>query len=217
MDVLFIITSCAFFVWIVRNIFYCVALFQENDFRFDRLFLHLRETAEGRSILFSIISFLKWVAIVLYALVIFREQFALYFHVFVFSIYTFQAILVGRDIVFQHLKIPFLTLFTKIIIASMLLSVTAIFSFPLLDKYFWLLVIDRFIPILVLLFVFLFSFPKEVVEDLVVQKAMKKIKKHKNLLVIGIVGSYGKSSTKEFLYQLLSEKFVVIRPNGKNN
>lgn len=38
-------------------------------------------------------------------------------------------------------------------------------------------------------------------------KARKKREQFKNLLVIGITGSYGKTSTKEFLYKILSEKF----------
>lgn len=38
-------------------------------------------------------------------------------------------------------------------------------------------------------------------------KARKKREKFKNLLAIGITGSYGKTSTKEFLYAILNSKF----------
>ncbi|BCX15506.1 MAG: hypothetical protein KatS3mg097_398 [Candidatus Parcubacteria bacterium] len=42
------------------------------------------------------------------------------------------------------------------------------------------------------------------------KKVKQKLTKNKNLKIIGIVGSYGKSSTKEFLEQLLQEKYKVI-------
>lgn len=40
-------------------------------------------------------------------------------------------------------------------------------------------------------------------------KCKKELKKHPDLIKIGIVGSYGKTSTKMFLYQFLSTKFKV--------
>jgi UDP-N-acetylmuramoyl-tripeptide--D-alanyl-D-alanine ligase len=42
-------------------------------------------------------------------------------------------------------------------------------------------------------------------------KGLKKVK------VIGITGSYGKTSTKEFLYEILSQKYKVIKTEGNNN
>ena len=42
-------------------------------------------------------------------------------------------------------------------------------------------------------------------------RGLKKIK------VIGITGSYGKTSTKEFLYTILNEKYKVVRTKGNNN
>jgi UDP-N-acetylmuramoyl-tripeptide--D-alanyl-D-alanine ligase len=41
----------------------------------------------------------------------------------------------------------------------------------------------------------------------IIQKAREKKEKFKDLLVIGICGSYGKTSTKEFLATILEEKF----------
>lgn len=42
------------------------------------------------------------------------------------------------------------------------------------------------------------------------KKVKQKLEKNKKLKIIGIVGSYGKSSTKEFLIQLLRKKYKVI-------
>jgi len=45
----------------------------------------------------------------------------------------------------------------------------------------------------------------------IINKTKKKILSLNNLEVVGITGSYGKSSTKEILYQLLKDDFEVLR------
>jgi UDP-N-acetylmuramoyl-tripeptide--D-alanyl-D-alanine ligase len=47
--------------------------------------------------------------------------------------------------------------------------------------------------------------------------ATKKIQKYKNITVIGITGSYGKSSVKEFLSHILSQKYSIIKTPKNTN
>ena len=50
-----------------------------------------------------------------------------------------------------------------------------------------------------------------------INKAKNKIDNMKDLIVIGVTGSYGKTSMKNFLYKLLSEKYnVLITPKNYN-
>ena len=52
----------------------------------------------------------------------------------------------------------------------------------------------------------------------ILAKAKEKRKKLQNLKVVGITGSYGKTSTKEFLTHILGKKFVVLKtPEHKNS
>lgn len=51
----------------------------------------------------------------------------------------------------------------------------------------------------------------------IISKAQAKIRSLKNLKVIAITGSYGKTSTREILTTLLSEKFIVVSPEGNKN
>lgn len=44
-----------------------------------------------------------------------------------------------------------------------------------------------------------------------VHKATRKLSEYKNLMVIGITGSYGKSTVKKFLHHILEPKYHVIR------
>jgi UDP-N-acetylmuramoyl-tripeptide--D-alanyl-D-alanine ligase len=47
--------------------------------------------------------------------------------------------------------------------------------------------------------------------------AKKKLKSHPGLIVIGITGSFGKTSTKHFLHRILSEKYNVLMTPGSYN
>jgi len=64
-----------------------------------------------------------------------------------------------------------------------------------------------FIP----LFVLSFQIPTLIWRSIIISKAKAKRAKFKELLVIGITGSYGKTSTKEFLATILSEKYKVLK------
>ncbi len=48
-------------------------------------------------------------------------------------------------------------------------------------------------------------------------RAKAKVGSLKKVKTIGITGSYGKTSTKEFLYAILSQKYKVVKTEGNNN
>ncbi len=217
MDILFVLTSSAFLLWIIRNSIYWVYLWQAKEYRFQRLFVHIKETAQGRLLLFSPLSLLKWAAVVFYGFTIFHDTYLDEFHFFVAGIYTLEAFLVLKELLFNQLKRPeFTPKAISLIVTSVLFSLL-IFSVPLLDRYFWLLLIDRFFFLIVGFMIFLHSFPTELFYDTQINKAIKKIKEHKDLMVIAITGSYGKSSTKEFLAQILGTKFAVMKTRGNQH
>ncbi|MEA1936870.1 MAG: UDP-N-acetylmuramoyl-tripeptide--D-alanyl-D-alanine ligase [Patescibacteria group bacterium] len=51
----------------------------------------------------------------------------------------------------------------------------------------------------------------------IIKRASLKMKGLKKIKVIGITGSYGKTSTKEFLNTILSQKYKVVKTAGNNN
>lgn len=51
----------------------------------------------------------------------------------------------------------------------------------------------------------------------IIQKAKQKISTYKDLKVIAITGSYGKTTTKEILWTILSESFQVLTTQGTKN
>ena len=50
-----------------------------------------------------------------------------------------------------------------------------------------------------------------------INDARKKLATHKDLIVIGVTGSFGKTSTKNYLYRILSEKYNVLMTPGNYN
>ena len=116
---------------------------------------------------------------------------------------------------FWSIKVPKLTKKTIIILLTgILLEILILFYiFPFSDKkfYFSLLILIIFAPLILSLLILLFQIPTVILRNQILKKAKKKRLQFKSLLVIGITGSYGKTSTKEFLAEILSSKFNVLK------
>jgi UDP-N-acetylmuramoyl-tripeptide--D-alanyl-D-alanine ligase len=82
-----------------------------------------------------------------------------------------------------------------------------------------ILILEVFFPWIFLGIFLFFQAPAYLYKNFLYLKAKKKREKLKNLLVIGITGSYGKTTTKEFLYQILknSGQFKVKTTRENEN
>ncbi len=110
--------------------------------------------------------------------------------------------------------------FTKkaTILSALPLFLSAFCVFLFANSFFLFVVIAEIsIPLVTFLIVELSQIPTFFIKKTIYKKAAEKIKNHKNLTSIAITGSYGKSSTKEFLYTFLSQKYRVLRTVGNIN
>ncbi len=96
--------------------------------------------------------------------------------------------------------------------AVCLLALPIILGYVLEIEYLALIsVVLAFMPALTVILVKLINQPIEgAVTNWYINDAKKMIKAHKNLKVIGITGSYGKTSTKYVLAEFLNEKYNVV-------
>lgn len=106
--------------------------------------------------------------------------------------------------------------FILILIFSILIEILGFMFIPYLSYG-----LIGIIPIMLPLFVFLAYYITYPIEKLIsnsyVKKAKKKLESIKNIQVIGITGSYGKTSVKNILKTLLSEKYKVCASPSSYN
>ena len=77
-----------------------------------------------------------------------------------------------------------------------------------------ILVLDK---LLVLLANWLNSPMEKAISKWYYNDAARKLAKYKDLIIIGVTGSYGKTSTKNYLYRILSEKYNTLITPGNYN
>ncbi|MDP2910063.1 MAG: hypothetical protein Q8N69_03280 [bacterium] len=220
MNLLFIYLSAIWTFWFVRQekiaLFY-IYLWQLKEYHLGRFIDHFR-TEKGKRLIFHPLKIAK-------ILVFFSYWPLAHFGIasawlaLIFTMYAVEFFMALRDWNNKTLKKPVFTLktwfFTGII--SLIFLVILIYTFILeialtgfiigipLTLVLGLLVIDILSPIIVSVIILLFQ-PLAIIYRLIaIIKAKRKRLKFKDLTVIGITGSYGKTSTKEFLKTVLEQ------------
>lgn len=217
MNILYYITGILFFIWIIRNVLFWVFLWQLKEYRLDRVLIHLRETGQGKKLLFSPLSIIKFLAIIAYIFVVFKNEFLFASQIFILLIFAVQIFFVLKDVYNRQIRRPVFTMKALLTVFLTLGFIFLLYSIPLFEKFVWLVFLDKLIPFIVAFFVFMFYFPTELFRDWKIDRATQKMESFKKLTVIGVTGSYGKSSTKEYVSQILSSNFKVLKTLGTNN
>ncbi len=161
---------------------------------------------------------------------IFLKNYSLAFQYLVLAFFVFAVLRILKEIKNRILKRPVMTF--KIMLIFFLLS-AVYFLIALCWFYSSLKIMDDLLlqlrTSLLLLFVIIVnslivSSIVIVIEPIfifqkkrIIKRASKKMRGLKKVKVIGITGSYGKTSTKEFLYAILSRKYKVVKTEGNNN
>lgn len=210
------------FLWFFRQIkftLFWIYLWQLKEYHLGRFIDHFR-TEKGKRIFLNKLLILKFILIFYFLL--FWQNFSHW--AFIFSllilIYFFESIKTFLDLIFKRLKKPvwtkktiFLTIFSlSIQIIYLSSSLQEKFFFP-----FYLLIFDFFTPAIISGILLFFQPLSFFWRNRLIKKAKEKREKFKKLIVIGITGSYGKSSTKEILAKILSEKFKVLKTKENQN
>ncbi len=104
--------------------------------------------------------------------------------------------------------------------ALLLIGIALAFNFilPLLTRD-WSLVILLFITRFFIFgaMVIIVNYVTDRIKEWYIYQATQKIKNIPQLTVIGITGSYGKSSVKEYVSQIVGEKYKIIQTPGNTN
>lgn len=117
-------------------------------------------------------------------------------------------------------KLVFTPRVWRIIIELIIIIMLKILVIYLINSYFIkhiLLAVYIFIPLLILVIDYTQQPLNKIINQKFIDDAKRILKLNPNLLVIGITGSYGKTSMKYFLTEFLSTKYDVLMTPGNLN
>ncbi len=215
---MFFILSIFWFIRTVKVILFWIYLWQLKEYHIGRFLDHFR-TAKGKKILFQPLQFLKIILAGLFIFCIFTQGISAGFALLLilFLVYFIEALTAFNSFLGKRIKLPVLTSKTLVLIAAGILItglfpvILSLFAKNIFWRVFWVLLFDIFAPLIISIIVFYFQPLAVMIKNKTLKKAKERRKEFKKLLVIGITGSYGKTSVKEFLAEILSKKFRVLK------
>lgn len=177
---------------------------QLKEYRVDRMNDFLR-TTKGTGLLLSWTNLVRVALVVVLLLSMEAVTFWSAVGLGVFTLLTF-----GYSLKTKKLYRPKRTF--RMMMIVFLVYMVEILAFIFFKDFLWtLLLLEIVRPVFVSMIVLLVGVPFRFAKKFVIKKATAKIRSLKNLKVIGITGSYGKTSTKEFLYDILRNDFKVVK------
>lgn len=203
----------------VKQILFWVYLWQLKQYHRGRFFDHFK-TQKGKRLLLHPLQISKIILLVFSLLGIFflPGNYLLFLPLILFLLYFLESLLYFKAIFSKRTKNPALTKKTIFLIAVNFLVAILFFVllFLFIKNIFWfsflILLFDILLPLVISVIVILFQPIADYYRLSLQKRAGEKISafKKKKLKIIVITGSYGKTSTKEFLKTILSSKFKVL-------
>jgi len=208
------------FFWLFRQtkaILFWLYLWQLKEYHIGRFIDHFR-TEKGKQLLLNKLLIFKIVLLLGYSLILPWLNYQVW-SIFLLILYFLETVKSFFDYFQKKLKTPIFT--KKIIFLTFIIFFFELFYlisiFQDKNTPFYLLIFDIFTPVVASGIILVFQPLAALGRNQIIKKAKEKRAKFKNLIVIGITGSYGKTSTKEFLATILSEKFKVLKTKEHQN
>ncbi|MCP6726708.1 MAG: UDP-N-acetylmuramoyl-tripeptide--D-alanyl-D-alanine ligase [Patescibacteria group bacterium] len=204
------------FFRMAKNVLFWVYLWQLKEYHIGRFTDHFR-TYRGSHLFINSLIAVKIVLIRF--LFVFSQA-----NILVFILYGLEAGKVFFDVLRRSITRPVFTLKTLILsVATIVIALVIVgilfFVVGLSGNMFLvsLVVLDLASPLLVSVVVLLFQPIAVYQRNSMIQQARKKRAEMSSLLVIGVTGSYGKSSVKELLFHIVSAKYKTLKTQKNNN
>ena len=215
---MFFLLGVFWFTRTAKNLLFWIYLWQLKEYHIGRFLDHFR-TQKGKSLLLNPLQIYKLFFIGLFIVGVSQKWVSPVFILILvlFLVYFIESLVFFNGISGKRVKIPTLTVKTSILISAgmIILVLFPLITFWIFRDIFWyavaLLVFDIFCPVIVSFIVLFFQPFAFLMKKRILKRAKLKREEFKKLLVIGITGSYGKTSTKEFLATILSQKFSVLK------
>lgn len=214
MSIIFILILFLFFISFLRDILFYCWLWQIKEYRADRILSYLKTSQDIKHIGIKILFFC-----ILAFLLILHHSYVTANFVLISYLALFLNIL--NEVINRSVKRPKPTIkiLAIITISLMIISILSL-CFLGTDEYFlmvFLMFLSVSLPTIISLSVLSINPIFDLQKKRIINRAALKMRSLKKVRTIGITGSYGKTSTKESLYAILSRKFKVVKTEGNNN
>ena len=198
-----IISIIIFIFWIPhvqRRFFYYLYFWQLKSYRTDR---SLEDIRKDKRIIFPRTSFLL-LAFLPVVLLFSQERFTYYL---LCAICLFLSSHSALLFIKKRWRVP---LFTKkmVLAFAVILFLWILLTFYFRENIVFLIpAFEIFLPVFMVFCISLVEIPASAIKRALMRLAKRKREKLAGLIVVGITGSYGKTSTKDILYSLLVDKY----------
>jgi len=195
---------------IIRQNLFWLYLWQLKEYHWGRFSAHFY-TAKGKRVFLNQTFAFKIFFFLLVLSFSFLKGIIFYIFLIFYSFLFFKTI---KNFFNKKLIYPVWTLKTRFlffITFLFLLFITVGYFILFPDNFFILVLIDIITPIIVSALVFFLQLFTLLIRWSIINRAKNKIASFKDLIVVAITGSYGKTSTKEMLSEVLSQKYNILK------
>ena len=146
-----------------------------------------------------------------------------YVHLWYVKEYRFDRMVIhlrtpqGRRIFFPAFHFPRISPKTVVLTATGAVVLFLLFMIVQVHIFLRFLITDLLTFPVTGILVGLFHIPTFVYHRLLIGRATQLLRHHKQMTVIGVTGSFGKTSTKEFLATILSRNYTVLKTEASKN
>lgn len=214
-DFIFLLTMFAA-LKIARDLLFYLWLWQIKEYRIDRMISYFKDSRD-----LSAEGIFYFAAFILAAFLSLSNESSKAIYVLIFLFFALADLRILMELKERSLKKPKATLKIFVILSLTILCyliMLLIAPSSIHPEYAGIILLlyiatPTIVAISILLINPFFNFQK----NRIISKASAKMLCMKKVRTIGITGSYGKTSTKEFLYAILSKKYKVVKTEGNNN
>lgn len=229
----------------VKAFLFWTYLWQLKNYHIGRFLAHF-DTYNGKKLInnwgliFKYVVFFLLLLIISSAIYVYPEPFDSYLLNYgiyavsaiplLFLVYIAEGLAALIGMTRRRIKVPQMTSKISFLLPVIFIPlgvITAVFAMLFVSDYLSsgdfiffamaILTFDILTPLIISAIVLLFQPLTVLMRWRIIKRAIKKRESFENLSVIGITGSYGKSSTKEFLKFILSKEFKVVSTEKNEN
>jgi len=219
-------------LWLIRSsgsIAQSTYYWQLKEYRFDRMREFLIQQ-QGHQIFLTFYHVILLVLLLAYLLIIvvfkIDGYFAKFFPLLVGTLFLAESLKYIHQVFIRRFRRPVLTPKAILIVIISFLTEFALFYIYYYFSSYQLSLVHLALVLSLLSFVdqdinalviMMMNFVGKYVKKRIYNKALKKRLKLKGLQVVGITGSYGKTSVKEYIHHIIQEKFETLKTDKNTN